>query len=232
MAAMASEAHRCRPARHHSNELHDARAANDAAGRCRSRRHRKYEGSGVSRARRAPHLSRAPGRRRRHVGTACARTVGCRKDALHRHVRDDGVWGRGWPRHIIRVLSAFFFGASAPIKRLSVSAEDRDMPVDFLEAWATSLWALGFVEKTLQSKKSLSEFAKPIPKLRAAIISGISLTQAELDSATMRGVKERLDEGIGARLSSAFPSPLPRDGSWRVAARNAGTETPLQVGQR
>lgn len=137
-----------------------------------------------------------------------------------------------WPRHIIRVLSAFFFGASAPIKRLSVSAEDRDMPVDFLEAWATSLWALGFVEKTLQSKKSLSEFAKPIPKLRAAIISGISLTQAELDSATMRGVKEKLDEGIGAQLSSAFPAPLPRDGSWRVAARNAGTETPLQVGQR
>lgn len=136
-----------------------------------------------------------------------------------------------WPRHIIRVLSAFFFGASAPIKHLSVSAEDRDMPVDFLEAWATSLWALGFVEKTLQNKKSHSEFAKPIPKLRAAIISGISLTQAELDSATMRGIKERLDEGIGARLSSAFPAPLPREGSWRVAARNAGTEIPPQPGQ-
>lgn len=136
-----------------------------------------------------------------------------------------------WPRHMIRVLSAFFFGASAPIKHLSVSAEDRDMPVDFLEAWATSLWALGFVEKTLQNKKSLAEFAKPIPKLRAAIISGISLTQAELDGATMRGVKERLDEGIGARLSSAFPAPLPRHGSWKVAAPNADPEKLAQPRQ-
>lgn len=105
------------------------------------------------------------------------------------------------------------------------------MPVDFLEAWATSLWALGFVEKTLQSKKSLSDLAKSIPKLRAAIITGISLTQAELDSTTMRGVKDRLDEGIGARLSSAFPALLPREGSWRVAARSASSGIQPQLGQ-
>jgi hypothetical protein len=45
----------------------------------------------------------------------------------------------GWPRMALRVIAAFFCGTTPPIRRLMIGREYTEMPVDFLECWATVL---------------------------------------------------------------------------------------------
>ena len=86
-------AHRREPARHPADQLHDARAPDDPAGRARPQGHRELRGAALPRARRAAHLPRPPGRRRRAARAPRARAPLAREAPVHRHVGDDGERG-------------------------------------------------------------------------------------------------------------------------------------------
>src|SRR3546814_6573691 len=61
---------------------------------------------------------------------------------------------QSWPRLVVRVLVAFFGGRSPAISRLIMARDYIEMPVDFLECWVTSLWAL-------------DNIARPSPRLNS-----------------------------------------------------------------
>jgi hypothetical protein len=105
----------------------------------------------------------------------------------------------GWPRLIVRILSAFFFGPKAPILRLILEGSYQDMPVDFLEAWATALWALDLVQAILPSNQRTKQFHSPLPLLRRAIVMRTGLSQYEIDG-SVAVVRAGLDQAFGHKL--------------------------------
>lgn len=72
----------------------------------------------------------------------------------------------GWPRLAMRVLSTFFYGRAAPIVRLVVENAYLDLPVDFLETWATALWLVDLLPQALGRCHGRKEFLKRVPVLR------------------------------------------------------------------
>src|SRR3546814_5964042 len=59
---------------------------------------------------------------------------------------------QSWPRLVVRVLVAFFGGRSPAISRLIMAREYIEMPVDFMECWVTSLWALDNIEVLMPNR--------------------------------------------------------------------------------
>lgn len=107
---------------------------------------------------------------------------------------------RGWPRLILRVLSAFFSGRDAPIGRLLVERNGTSLPTDFLETWATVLWALDAVERYCPETTAGKLFLGFVEKLRARIGSSLKLDAADLDSPIYRDRRIGLDRQLGLRL--------------------------------
>src|SRR3546814_12843759 len=87
---------------------------------------------------------------------------------------------QSWPRLVVRVLVAFFGGRSPAISRLIMAREYIEMPVDFMECWVTSLWALDNIEALMPNNSANRDFLPYISNLRVLIITFVGLTNAEL----------------------------------------------------
>jgi hypothetical protein len=104
-----AQAHRRQPARHPAHQLHDARAAHDAAGRGRPARHgqlRRACASSCSTSCTPTAVARAP---MSPCSCAAFASASPREPSVHRHLRDDGERGlaRGQePRRRARRLQA------------------------------------------------------------------------------------------------------------------------------
>lgn len=107
---------------------------------------------------------------------------------------------KGWPRLIVRILSAFFWGKRSPLSRLVVSTDYDEMPVDFMECWSTVLWALDAIMASLPNHPRTRDFLRRIPVLRAHIVLAVGLTPADLEAETMKAHRKALDAEMGARL--------------------------------
>ncbi|WBQ17727.1 hypothetical protein [Sphingobium yanoikuyae] len=111
----------------------------------------------------------------------------------------------GWPRFLVRVLVGFFCGRKPAITRLMLARDYEAMPVDFMECWATILWALDAIERALVDRPRDRVFLKYIPGLRQRIISLLALAPAELHGNMMMDIRAGLDRSIGQRLGLAPP---------------------------
>lgn len=107
---------------------------------------------------------------------------------------------KGWPRLVVRIVSAYFWGKRSPLSRLVVSADYDEMPVDFMECWSTVLWALGAIVASVPDQPRTRDFLRRIPVLRAHIVFALGLTPADLEAETMKTRSMGLDVEIGVRL--------------------------------
>lgn len=107
---------------------------------------------------------------------------------------------KGWPRLVVRVVSAFFWGKNSPISRLIVSTDYDDMPVDFMECWSTVLWALDAIVTLVPQQPRTRDFLRRVPTLRAHIVKALGLTLADFETELMTKQRQRLDAELGARL--------------------------------
>lgn len=107
---------------------------------------------------------------------------------------------KGWPRLLVRIVSAFFWGKRSPLSRLVVSTDYDEMPVDFMECWSTVLWALDAVVASVPDQPRTRDFLRRIPVLRAHILLALGLTPADLEAETMKTRSKGLDAEMGYRL--------------------------------
>ncbi len=107
---------------------------------------------------------------------------------------------QSWPRLVVRVLVAFFGSRSPAISRLMLAREYIEMPVDFMECWVTSLWALDTIEALMPNNRANRDFLPYVSKLRVLMIKLLGLTSAELTGAIAADIRAGLDRSIGIRL--------------------------------
>src|SRR3546814_10656012 len=107
---------------------------------------------------------------------------------------------QSWPRLVVRVLVAFFGGRSPASSRLIMAREYIEMPVDFMECWVTSLWALDNIEVLMPNNSANRDFLPYISKLRVLMIKLLGLTSAELTGAIAADIRAGLECSIGIRL--------------------------------
>lgn len=107
---------------------------------------------------------------------------------------------KGWPRLVVRIVSAYFWGKRSPLSRLVVSADYDEMPIDFMECWSTVLWALDAIVASVPDQPRTRDFLRRIPVLRAHIVLALGLTPADLEAETMKARSMGLDVEIGVRL--------------------------------
>lgn len=112
----------------------------------------------------------------------------------------------GWPMMARRIISAFFVGKSAPIRRLMIAREYSEMPPDFLETWATVIWTLQTIEKALGRNNHDAQFMAFVLKLKAEVALRLALTPAELASPAAADTLSGLGRTLGPRILSFAPS--------------------------
>lgn len=109
----------------------------------------------------------------------------------------------GWPRLVVRIVAAFFWGKSSAIRRLMLSDEYAEMPIDFLECWATVLWTLDAILASVAVGPKNRDFLKRIPQLRAHVVLALGLLPEDLAGEAMATRRDGLDERLGQRLGIA-----------------------------
>ncbi|MES2289945.1 MAG: hypothetical protein V4530_09435 [Pseudomonadota bacterium] len=107
---------------------------------------------------------------------------------------------KGWPRLIVRLLSAFFWGRHSPISRLVVSMDYDEMPVDFVECWSTVLWAIDAITASVPAQPRTRDFLRRLPTLRTHILLTLGLTPTDLQGDLMVAQRNALDGNLGMRL--------------------------------
>ena len=107
---------------------------------------------------------------------------------------------KGWPRLVVRIVSAFFWGRKSPVGRLVVSSAYEEMPIDFYECWSTVLWALDAILASVPDQPRTHDFRRRIPILRTHVVTALGLTPAELQGGPMAAQRVALDAELGARL--------------------------------
>ncbi len=106
----------------------------------------------------------------------------------------------GWPRMAVRIIAAFFYPNDAPIARLVVEGAYEDMPVDFLECWATVLWVVDRLPEFLVRASGRSDFLKRLPLLRARIVERLGLTADDFIGEVMARITAGLDGAFAQKL--------------------------------
>lgn len=107
---------------------------------------------------------------------------------------------QGWPRMALRVIAAFFCGRKPPITRLMIAREYTEMPVDFLECWATVLWTLEAIDGLLSGSVRHRQFLGFVQRARAEVVKMLGLTPSELASNTMIEMRDALDGTLGIKF--------------------------------
>lgn len=106
----------------------------------------------------------------------------------------------GWPRMLVRLLSAFFCKPKPALARLIIGMEERGLPEDFAECWATALWAVHALSVALPRKGATAALSKIVPVLRQQMLTVLLLGPAELSSSEMTDRFQGLDATLGLRL--------------------------------
>ena len=89
----------------------------------------------------------------------------------------------GWPRLVVRVLSAFFTGGSPPIKNLAIDPRYDRVPDDFIETWVaalTALEALSDCSRAIGNAPGGSAFVPFVSRINATVRSLVGLTAEDL----------------------------------------------------
>lgn len=113
---------------------------------------------------------------------------------------------KGWPRLIIKLVSAFFWGKHSPISRLVVSTDYEEMPVDFLECWSVVLWAIDAITAAVPVLPRTQDFLRRLPTLREHVVLTLGLTPADLQGDVMKAHRDGLDADLGIRLGITMPA--------------------------
>lgn len=98
----------------------------------------------------------------------------------------------GWPRLLLNLCAGFFHANPAPVSFLAMDERYNALPDDLLEAWVTSLWALGLAEACLKRSHPQSRLLRYFPTLRQTIALRTGLTKTDLASPTANRLVERL----------------------------------------
>lgn len=107
---------------------------------------------------------------------------------------------QGWTRLTFRVLTAFFVGPAAPISRLVMDRAAGGLPPDFLETWATVLWALDAIERHCPETPAREGFLRYLGKLRLQVAAALRLEAVDLEGSIFRDRWIGLDHQLGTRL--------------------------------
>lgn len=118
----------------------------------------------------------------------------------------------GWPRMLVRLLSAFFCKPRPALARLVMGVEAAGLPEDFAECWATAIWAGGVLAATLPAKGPTAGLHKMVPLLRQQMLTTLVLGPAELAASEMAERFGGLDATLGARLGLPALTPALRGG--------------------
>jgi hypothetical protein len=120
---------------------------------------------------------------------------------------------QGWPRLTLRVLAAFFHGGHAAITRLTVDLTQEEMPLDFMEAWATVAVAFDMLAELADSPLGADEkgqrFLRHVRALNLTSRARMGLTEEEWSSPVFRKAVEDMRAYVArqdARLANA-PQP-------------------------
>src|SRR3546814_12734804 len=81
-----------------------------------------------------------------------------------------------------------------------MAREYSEMPVDFMECWVTSLWALDAIEALMPNNRANRDFLPYVSKLRVLMIKLLGLTATEITGTTAADIRAGLDRQIGMRL--------------------------------
>jgi hypothetical protein len=106
----------------------------------------------------------------------------------------------GWPRLILRAIAAFFHGKAAPVRRLVVEQQHLEMPVDFVECWATVVWSIDAIGRALPAVQSNAAFLAFLPKLREEVTRMLALEPSDYASQIWQSKWSALERAIGERL--------------------------------
>src|SRR3546814_2265661 len=74
-----------------------------------------------------------------------------------------------------------------------MAREYSEMPVDFMECWVTSLWALDAIEALMPNNRANRDFLPYVSKLRVLMLNLLGLTAAELTGPTAADIRAGLD---------------------------------------
>ena len=113
----------------------------------------------------------------------------------------------GWPRMLVRLLSAFFCKPKPALARLVLGVEAAGLPEDFAECWAMAIWATDVLAETLSPKGPTAGLHKFVPLLRAQMLTTLVLGPADLTAPEMAARFEGLNITLGARLGICPPMP-------------------------
>jgi hypothetical protein len=114
-----------------------------------------------------------------------------------------GVAERDWPRLIVRVLAAFFFGKAAPITRLAVDPAFDRVPDDFIEAWATAIWAIDACRAALSIVRTTGPLLRHVDTLARLVHQRTGLSEAELSGEVFKLRVDRLERRFGPLVRRA-----------------------------
>src|SRR3546814_11235505 len=107
-----------------------------------------------------------------------------------------------------------------------MAREYSEMPVDFMECWVTSLWALDAIEALMPNNRANRDFLPYVSKLRVLMIKLLGLTAAELTGTTAADIRAGLDRSIGMSLG------LLASADTRTEERRVGNECGSPWGTR
>jgi hypothetical protein len=107
----------------------------------------------------------------------------------------------GWPRMLVRLLSAFFCKPKPALARLVIGAEFRGLPEDYADCWATAIWAVDALARTLPAKGPTAKLHSLVPLLRAQMLTTLVLGPSDLAGSEMVARFEGLDATLGSRLA-------------------------------
>jgi hypothetical protein len=108
----------------------------------------------------------------------------------------------GWPRLILRTIAAFFYGKGAPVRRLVLDRQHLEMPVDFVECWATVIWSIDAIGRAVPAVRSNAAFLALLPKLRSEVTRMLALEPSDHASEIWQSKWSALEKVLGERLFS------------------------------
>lgn len=106
----------------------------------------------------------------------------------------------GWPRMLVRLLSAYFCKPRPALARLVLGTERSGIPEDFAETWATAIWSVDALNASLAPQGATGSLRNMLPLLRRQMLNVLVLDIEQLTSPAMTDRFRGLDATLGTRL--------------------------------
>lgn len=105
-----------------------------------------------------------------------------------------------WTRLVGRVLSSMFGREDQAIRRLEIRRIHEELPVEFLECWATAFWAINACSSSVLSTVSERGLLARLRDLSDRIYREVALDADQLQGETVLQMYESLSKRYGGRL--------------------------------